>query len=251
MSLLGELNFFFGIHISHLKEGIFISQTNYIKEMLKKIGMEDCKPVSTPMVTGCKLRKVDEYKDVDHRLYRFMIGSLLYVISSRLDVMQAVGHVAIFQVALKETHVMAVKRIFRYLKETTEFVLWYIKCNELNMVSYTDSYWEGSIDDIRSTSAVSFYLGDCLVSWLNKNQFLVSLFTTEENYIAITTFSFIWMNKTLKYIQLKYDEAISIFYDNTSAISISKNPMMHSNTKYISMRLELVNRGLVSPSNWC
>jgi hypothetical protein len=168
MSLLGELTFFLGLQISQQDEGIFISQTKYIKEMLKKFGMEDCKPVSTPMVTGCKLRKDDESKEADQRLYRSMIANLLYVTTSRPDVMQAVGQVARFQATPKETHVLAVKRIFRYLKGTTEFGLWYPKGNELTMVTYADADWEGSIDDRRSTSGATFYLGDCLVSWLSK-----------------------------------------------------------------------------------
>jgi hypothetical protein len=101
MSLLGELTFFLGLQISQLDEGIFISQTKYIKEMLKKFGMEDCKPVSTPMVIGCKLSKDDESKEADQRLYRSMIGILLYVTTSRPDVMQVVGQVARFQASTK------------------------------------------------------------------------------------------------------------------------------------------------------
>jgi hypothetical protein len=84
--------------------------------MLKKFKMEDCKPVSTSMVTGCKLSKDDESKKAYQRLYIPMIENLLYVTTSRLYVMQAVGQVAIFQATPKETHVLAVKRIFKYLK---------------------------------------------------------------------------------------------------------------------------------------
>ena len=90
MSLLGELNFFLGLQISQLDDGVFISQSKNIKEMLNKFGMEYCKPVSTPMIIGYKLSKDDESKEVDQRLYRSMIGSLLYVIASRPDGMQAV-----------------------------------------------------------------------------------------------------------------------------------------------------------------
>ena len=81
MSLLGELKFFLGLQISQLNNGIFISQSKYIKEMLKKFGMEDCKLVSTTMIIGCKLSKDVESKEVDQKLYRSMIGSLLYVIA--------------------------------------------------------------------------------------------------------------------------------------------------------------------------
>jgi hypothetical protein len=93
MSLLGELSFFLGLQIRQSNQGIFISQTNYIREMLKRFRMEDCKPVITPMQTSCKLSKDDDSKFTDQRQYRSMIGSLLYVTPSRLDVMQTVGQV--------------------------------------------------------------------------------------------------------------------------------------------------------------
>jgi hypothetical protein len=89
--------------------------------MLKMFRMEDCKPIITPMQTRCKLRKYDHSKSTDKRQYRSMIGSLLYVTTSRPDVMQVVGQVERFQVEPKESHVLAVKRIFRYLKGTKEF----------------------------------------------------------------------------------------------------------------------------------
>jgi hypothetical protein len=87
MSLHGELSFFLGIQIRQRNQGIFISQTNYIREMLKRFGMEDCKLVITPMQTSCKLRKDDDLKSIDQRKYRSIIGKLLYVKTSRPDVM--------------------------------------------------------------------------------------------------------------------------------------------------------------------
>ena len=114
MSLLGELNFFLGLQIVQSKEGIFIHQSKYVKDMLKRFKFEDCKLVCTPMTVGCKLSKEDESKTVDQKLYRSMIRSLLYVTTSRPDVKQAVGMVARFQAAPKESHVQVVKRIFRY-----------------------------------------------------------------------------------------------------------------------------------------
>jgi hypothetical protein len=88
MSLLGELSFFLGLQIRQRNQGIFISQTKYIREMLKRFEMEDCKPIITPMQTSCKLNKDDDSKSTDQRQYRSMIGILLYVKASRLDVMQ-------------------------------------------------------------------------------------------------------------------------------------------------------------------
>ena len=119
MSLLGELTYFLGLQISQQEKGIFIFQAKYIKEMLKKFKMEDCKPILTPMVTCFKLTIDNSSKDVDQRLYISMIGSLLYVTASRPDVMQEVGQVARFQATPKESHIIVVKIILRYLKGTT------------------------------------------------------------------------------------------------------------------------------------
>jgi hypothetical protein len=91
MLLLGELSFFLGLQICQSNQGIFISQTKYIKEMLKRFRMEDCKPVITPMQTSCNLNKDDDSNSTEQRQYRSMIGTLLYVTTSRPDVMQAVG----------------------------------------------------------------------------------------------------------------------------------------------------------------
>jgi hypothetical protein len=169
ISLLGELSLFLGLHICQRNKGIFISQTKYIGEILKRFGMEYCKLVTTPMKTSCKLRKDDDSKSTYQRKYRSMIGSLLYVTAYRPNVMQAVGQVARFQAAPKESHVLALKRIFRYLKRTKEFGLWYPKGKDLLLISYTDADWEGCINDRRSTSGETFYLGECLVYFLRRN----------------------------------------------------------------------------------
>ena len=115
--------------------------------MLKRFKMEDSKPVSTPMITCYKLSKDDESLEVDHTMYRSMIGSLLYVTATRPDVMQVVGFVAIFQSAPKDIHVATVKIIFRYIKGTMNYGLWYPKCQDFTLKSFTDADWEESVDD--------------------------------------------------------------------------------------------------------
>jgi hypothetical protein len=97
--------------------------------------------------------------------------------------MQAVGQVARFQAAPKETHVMVVKRIFRYLKETKYFGLWYPKGKEISLVAYTDVDWVGSIDNRRSTSGAYFYLGECMISWISKKNSLKYLFPQQKQHI--------------------------------------------------------------------
>ena len=112
----------------------------------------------------------------------------------------------------------------------------------MSLVSYIDANWAGNIDDRKSTSGAVFYLGDCLVSWLSKKQSSVSLSTIEAEYIAATTCctQVLWMKQTLQDIQVKYDDPIPILCDNTSAINISKNPMMRSKIKHIPIKFHFL-----------
>ncbi|GKB89643.1 retrovirus-related pol polyprotein from transposon TNT 1-94 [Tanacetum coccineum] len=125
MSMMGELNFFLGLQIKQLDDGIFFNQSKYIKEMLKKFGLEDSKPMKTPMSTETKLTKDEEGESVDNTKYRGMIGSLLYLTTSRPDIMFSVCLCARFQEDPKTSHLEAVKRIFRYIKGTIHLGLWY------------------------------------------------------------------------------------------------------------------------------
>jgi hypothetical protein len=199
MSLFGELTFFLRLQVSQLDKGIFISQTKCIKEMLKKFQMEDCKPMITPMIIGCKLSKDDESLEVNQTMYRSMIGSLLYAKTTRPDIVQVVGLMARFQSAPKETHLKEVKSIFRYLKGALDFGLWYPKTKDFTLTTYIDANWAGSIDDIKSTSVGAFFLGKCPFSWLSKKQPSISLSTTEAEYIVAPSCytQVIWMKQTL------------------------------------------------------
>ena len=149
--------------------------------------MEDSKPVGTPMVTGCKLSKDDDSPDVDQSSYRSMIGSLLYITTSRPDIMHVVGMVGRYQAAPKQSHLQAVKRIFRYLKETMNYGLWYPKNQGLQLTAYSDADWANCVDERKSTSGGAFFLGNSLVAWLSKKQGSISLSTTEAEYIAAAT----------------------------------------------------------------
>jgi len=168
MSMIGELSYFLGLQVNQLKNGIFISQIKYVKELLKKFTMEDCKPVSTPMTIGCKLSKDDKLPLVDQTIYRSMIGSLLYLIATRPDILQVVCMVAWFQANSKETHVTTIKWIFRYLKGTMDYGLWYSKGKSFTLTAFSDVDWAGCVDDRKSTIGSAFYLGENLVGWHNK-----------------------------------------------------------------------------------
>ena len=184
MSMMGELNFFLGLQIKQSKEGIFISQTKYIKEMLKKFGMKNGKKIGTPM-SPCKLDKDENGKNVNEKLYRGMIGSLLYLTTSRPDILFSVCMCARFQSNPKESHLLAIKKIFRYLIYTYNLGLWYSKQSFIELIGYIDADYEGCRIDRKSTSGTCQFLGLNLILWYSKKQNSVALSTAEAEYVAI------------------------------------------------------------------
>ena len=199
MSVIGELTFYLGLQIQQNNTGIFISQEKYLREMLKRFQMEDCKLVSTPMITRCKLCADDGSVDIDQRIYRSMVGSLLYLTASRLDIVLAVGLVARYQAAPKKSHLLAIKRIFRYLQGTAHYGLWYPKSKSFTLTAYTDVDWASYVDYRKSTSGGAFYLGKSLVAWLRRKKTSISLSIIEAEYIAAVACctQIIWMKQTL------------------------------------------------------
>jgi hypothetical protein len=238
MSLIGELSYFLGLQVKQSSEGIFISQEKYLKEMLKKFKMEDSSLVSTPMVVGCKLSKDDMSPDVDQRTYRSMIGSLLYITTSRLDIMQVVGMVGHYQSSPKQSHLVVVIRIFKYLKGTMTYGLWYPRNQNFQLTSYSYADWANCVDERKSTSGGAFFLGDSLVAWLRKKQGSISLSTTKAEYIVVATCctQILWMIQTLADLKVTHTDPIPLHFNNTNAISLSKNPVLHLKSKHILIK---------------
>ena len=168
MSMIGELKFFLGLQIKQTKDGIFINQSKYIKELLKRFGLEDTKSKGTPMSSTLKLDKDEKGKEVDTKKYRGMIGSLLYLTVSRPDIMFSVSLCAHFQACPKESHLLAVKRIFKYLSGTLNLGLWYPKHTHFELTSFSDADFAGCKVDRKSTSGTCHILGHSLVSWSSK-----------------------------------------------------------------------------------
>ena len=237
MSMMGELRFFLGFEIKQLIGGTFINQAKYIQDMLKRFGMQDAKGKPTPMPTKTHLKLNPDGKDVDQKLYRSMIGSLLYLCASRPDIVLSVGVCARYQAAPKESHLAAVHRIFRYLVHTSKFGLWYPKGATFSLCGYTDSDWAGDQDDRKSTSGACQFLGRSLVSWSSKKQNCISLSTAESEYVAAASgcTQLLWMRQTLKEFGVNYDK-VPLLCDNESAIKIAYNPVQHSRTKHIEIR---------------
>nr|GEV28929.1 uncharacterized mitochondrial protein AtMg00810-like [Tanacetum cinerariifolium] len=168
MSMMGKMSFFLGLQISQSLRGIFINQSKYASEIVKKYGMLYSDSIATPLVEKSKLDKDLQGKPIDATLYRGMIGSLMYLTSSRPDLTYAVFLCARYLAKPTEKHLNAVKRVFRYLKGTINMGLWYLKDIDMSLTAYADADYAGCQDTRRSTSKSGQFLDDKLVSWSSK-----------------------------------------------------------------------------------
>ncbi|GJR59074.1 hypothetical protein Tco_1501236 [Tanacetum coccineum] len=211
MSLIGEMKFLLGLQIHQSPRGIFIKQAKYALEILKKHGMEKGQRVGTPMATKPKLDADLSGKLIDQTDYYSKIGSLMYLTSSRPDIVQAVYYCARYQATPTEKHLKDVKRIFRYLRRTINMGLW------------------------------NTFLGDKLVSWMSKKQDCTAMSSAEAKYVALSAScaQVMWMSTQLKDYGFNYNN-ILLYYDSQSAIAISCNPVQHSRTKHIHTRYHFI-----------
>ena len=251
MSMIKKLTHFLGLQIRRQDSGIFLSQSKYAKNLVKKFGLEFTSSVRTPVSLNVKLTVNLLGKSVDPSLYRRMIGSLLYLTASRPNISYSVRVCARYQANPKESHMTTLKRIIKYVKTTIDFSVWYSKDTNDVLAGYFDTDWAGNADDRKSTLGGCFYVGNSLVSWMSKKQNSIFLSTVEAKYIAVGSCctQLLWMQKLLHDYGI-CQEHLTIYCDNTSAINIFKNPVQHSQTKHIEIRhhfiRELVEDGTLT-----
>eukprot|EP00253_Pinus_taeda_P033570 PITA_33570 len=178
--------------------------------------MQNSESAPTPTVIGLKLSKEDCSSNVNPTLYKNMIASLMYLTSTRLDIMYAMSLVSRFMETPKETHWQAAKRIL--------------------------SDWVGSVDDRMSTSTYVFHLSFGAISWASKKQRIVSLSTADTEYVATTAVACqaVWMRRMLRGLRHDQEGATTIFCNNTSAIALSKNFVFHKRTKHIDAKYHFI-----------
>ncbi|GJR26740.1 retrovirus-related pol polyprotein from transposon TNT 1-94 [Tanacetum coccineum] len=213
-SFLLSNDFSKGLQISQSPRGIFINQSKYALESLKKYGYESCDPVDTPMVEKSKLDEDKEGKAVDPSHYR---GSA-------------------YQKAPKCS-----KRIFRYLKGTVHRGLWYPKDSSFALTAFADADHAGCQDTRRSTSGSVQLLGDRLVSWSSKRQKSAAISSTEAEYIALSgcCAQVLWMRSQLTDYGFGFNK-IPMYCDNKSAIALCCNNVQHSRSKHIDIRFHFI-----------
>jgi len=246
MSDLGLLHHFLGMEILQTDQGVFIHQGKYAKSLLSKFGLDDCKPVSIPLATGEKLKKVDESELADEGLYRRIVGSLLYLTATRPDLMYAASLLSRFMTGPTKIHMGAAKRILRYIQGTLSYGIEYVRDQSVTLIGFCDADCAGSEDDNRSTSGYAFSFGIGVFSWSSMKQNTVILSTAEAEYVSASeaTAQSIWLRFVLDDLGEMQAEATPLFCDNMSAISMARNPIFHQRTRHINRKYHFIREAL-------
>ncbi|PNX93258.1 histone deacetylase, partial [Trifolium pratense] len=248
---LGEIDYFLGIEVHHMSSGaLLLNQSKYIKDLLVKTNMDNCKPIGSPMVSTCRLSKFGTDALSDPSLYRSTVGALQYATLTRPDIAFSVNKVCQYMAHPLESHWKAVKRILRYLQGTISHGLLLSPSSSsppFSLRAYSDADWATDQDDRRSTSGSCIYFGSNLVSWGSKKQPLVARSSTEAEYrsMANTTAELLWIQSLLKELHVPYHPP-TLLCDNLSAVSLAHNPILHSRTKHIELDIHFVREKVLS-----
>nr|GEU39781.1 retrovirus-related Pol polyprotein from transposon TNT 1-94 [Tanacetum cinerariifolium] len=241
MSMMGKILFFLGLQIFQSPRGIFINQSKYAIESLKKYSFESCDLVDTPMVEKSKLDEDKEGKAVDPSHYHGMIGTLFYLTASRPDLQFVICMCAWYQAWPTKKHLHAVKKIFRYLRGIVNRGLWYPKDSLIALIAFADADHAGCQDTRRSTSGSLQFQGDRLISWSSKRQKSAAISSTEAEYIALSgcCAQILWMRSQLTDYGLVFNK-ILMYCDNKSAIALCCDNVQHSRSKHIDNRYHFI-----------
>lgn len=226
MKNLGVPRQYMGLNINvGQSEGVItINQTDYINKVINKFKMNECNPISTPMEPGLKLEEVKDEQLADQ--YRNIIGSLMYLmLGTRPDICFAIGYLSRFQDKATTTHLKSLKRVLRYLKGTADFALTYRKTDAPLITGYVDADWANCSETRRSTSGYIFQVSGCPVIWSSRKQPIVTLSTTEAEFVAATTAAqeALWLQKVVTDLQLNPELPTIIYEDNYGALQVAKN----------------------------
>ncbi|CAL1376492.1 unnamed protein product [Linum trigynum] len=251
---LGDVSYFLGLEIERTTQGIFVSQKKYVRDLLVEYQFLDCKPCPTPMEQNLKLsRSSGELLD-DQTNYRTIVGSLRYLSSTRPDIAYAVQVVSQYMGMARTLHLDAVHRILRYLQGTQDVGIFFPSHGEMTLEAFADADFAGCVDTRRSTSGWCVRLGLSPISWRCKKQDRVSKSSTEAEYRSMSEVSseLVWLQRLLMDLGVNCTTPMRLFGDNTSAIRIANNPVLHDRTKHIETHVhyirQLIQEGVIQLS---
>jgi hypothetical protein len=265
MKDLGEAQFILGlqIHRDRARRCLSLSQSQYVKTILSRFNMQDCKPASTPMSTGIKLRREEQptasvelkeqavgaqQDDMNEVPYAQAVGALMYAaMGTRPDIIYSTTALSQFLQCPTRLHWVALKRVLRYLKGTQQAQLVYHPTAgsaqyPLAVHGYSDSDWGNDVNDRRSVTGWVFLLYGCAVSWQSRKQRSTALSSVEAEYMATAaaTKEAIWWRRFLTELGLLPPGPTLIYSDSQGSIALAKNPDHHDRTKHIDLRYHFI-----------
>ena len=248
MKDLGEVHYCLGIQIERkrTKKFMLLHQSKYLTSLLKKFGMEDCKPVSTPLDQSSKLLP-NEGDPVDKTKYQTLVGGLTYAVTgTRPDLAYALGMVSQFCSNPGLEHWKAAKRILRYIKGTIDYGIKFdgSKQDAVQVSGFVDADWGSNPNGRRSQSGYLFSLCGGIISWASKRQSTVALSSTEAEYVSasLACQEAVWLRALLDDLNFVQEESTVIKEDNQGAIALSKNPKFHARTKHIDIKHHFIRQ---------
>jgi hypothetical protein len=186
------------------------------------------------------IRKVrdSDSNPVDPSLYQILIGSLMYLVTTRPYIFFDVKTLSQFQVEPTHEHWIAAKHVLRYIHGTLNYGLRYTTSNDIQLHGFTNLDWAGSAEDRRSTSGMCFILGSAMISWGSRKQKFVALSTAEEKYIAAceSCTGAVWLRKMISRLFDQVPDSTIIHCDNQSCIRLSKHPVFSERSKHIEIK---------------
>ncbi|MCO5574898.1 hypothetical protein L7F22_028692 [Adiantum nelumboides] len=244
---------YLGIQFVQSEDGIYMSQEKYLHKILDKFGMQNCKPISTPVDTGSKLSMHDAGDPFDVHTYAAAVGCLIYLAgNTRPDIQFGVSQASRFMHNPGMHHWQAVKRILRYLSGTPNLSMFfprgdmYGKHSSMQLLGYSDSDWAGDFDTQHSTSENCFFLRNACISWLSKKQPTVATSTCEAEYRAafMATVDCVGIRRLLADLCECQQAPTTIFTDSQSAMAVARNAVFHARTKHIEVHYHYVRERL-------
>ncbi|CAN6723360.1 unnamed protein product [Malus baccata var. baccata] len=241
MKDLGILHFFLGLQIEYQARGLFVHQHKYVKELLQKANMEECKPCLTPCHPNQKLLNHGSPPISDLTTYRSLVGALQYLTFTRPDIAFSVNQVCQFMHQPLESHFTAVKCILRYLKGSMDLGLCFTP-GSLHLQAYIDADWAGDPNDRRSTTGFVVFIGSNPISWSSKKQHIVSRSSTEAEYraMATTTAEVVWIQQLLQDFHLPQTDVPLFHCDNISTMALATYPVFRSKSNHIEIDCHFV-----------
>uniref|UniRef100_A0A251VAV7 Putative zinc finger, CCHC-type n=1 Tax=Helianthus annuus TaxID=4232 RepID=A0A251VAV7_HELAN len=249
---LGKLSYYLGIKVEQKEGEITICQGGYAKKILQSAGLLDCNPSQWPMDPKLKLTKDETGKPVDATSYRRIIGSLRYLLHTRPDLGYTVGVLSRFMESPKESHLMAMKQVLRYVKGSLDYGLRYRKDGDGELIGFSDSGHGCNAVDGKATTGMAFYYSGNLITCSSQKQKTVALSSCEAEFMAATSAACqaLWLKSLLAELIGLTGQSVKLLVDNESAIALMTNPVFHGRSKHIDTKYhfirECIERGQIS-----